>query len=89
MGEQELVRNALGPQRLDPLPATRVVGPDAAGDYRVFYAVTFTLAKDGGSARKSGGTKINKLDRPSRHGIGGGGRRGGADNRVALHNTRG
>lgn len=34
-----------------------------AGDYRPFYAVTFTLAKDGGSARKSGGTKI-KMARP-------------------------
>lgn len=34
-----------------------------AGDYRPFYAVTFTLAKDGGSARKSGGTKI-KMTRP-------------------------
>ncbi len=33
------------------------------GDYRPFYAVTFTLAKDGGSARKSGGTKI-KMARP-------------------------
>lgn len=34
-----------------------------ASDYRPFYAVTFTLAKDGGSARKSGGTKI-KMARP-------------------------
>jgi hypothetical protein len=32
-----------------------------AGDYRPFYAVTFTLAKDGGSARKSGGTKIRMV----------------------------
>lgn len=35
-----------------------------AGDYRPFYAVTFMLAKDGGSARKSAGTKIKML-RPS------------------------
>jgi hypothetical protein len=34
-----------------------------ASDYRPFYAVTFTLAKDGGSARKSGSTKI-KMARP-------------------------
>jgi hypothetical protein len=34
-----------------------------ANDYRPFYAVTFALAKDGGSARKSGGTKI-KMARP-------------------------
>jgi hypothetical protein len=32
-----------------------------AGDYRPFYAVTFALAKDGGSARKSGGTKIRMV----------------------------
>lgn len=34
-----------------------------ADHYRPFYAVTFTLAKDGGSARKSGGTKI-RMARP-------------------------
>ena len=34
-----------------------------AGDWRPFYAVTFMLAKDGGSARKSAGTKI-KMVRP-------------------------
>jgi len=35
----------------------------SAGDYSSFYAVTFMLAKDGGSARKSAGTKI-KMVRP-------------------------
>jgi hypothetical protein len=35
----------------------------SAGDYLPFYAVTFMLAKDGGSARKSAGTKI-KMVRP-------------------------
>ena len=29
-----------------------------SGDYRPFYAVTFALAKDGGTARKTGATKI-------------------------------